>query len=621
MSFVQRKTEQNVRAASKSLFVNDRKQRGNDKKPVAEPPGLMMKFVKPNVNMIKDDKNFDLSQWEVEFANRCEERLVERSKTARNCCGNSPFCNKETHRHDQDSTLFGRLEDKVRRSVWTKRNKKDEKLQQMSMLPFYVKKTSREERIDKQNLFIFKHRKQMNDDEFIRGVKNGDLACLVLAQWRIYYSECINIMMTLDGDKRRIEDDRVRQQSEASASHGNDREVSSINEYASKQHDILGSVATNRMRLVGIRANNELKNLLQRHNVQRISLAQQSLFQMMLRNHYKNDEEVAKLDLIRSELEKYTGEIPRGRFFNEEDEVPEWEPFEEKEEKTVPPALLIDLSKEKDSEDEEPIASQPKRRKESPSKKRTWAYYSVEKKPPLLSYKAVCKSQYSYNSEGCNACTSICLNVAGTLAQAVLNSKNSGLTELEYIEQSIAWAELVKTGLVLYKQRENKEVEFEHVMELLQSGERAIGIKKHFDFEEHTGSIFQEKIVPQTTEELFDQQANPDLETAFEMCEKLADGRLPFACMITFHSHTIAVSSHSHGWHIFDSKGSIVAGMSVLFTVETRAEAIEVIKYLFNYESLKKQYETCNMAASVELDYKVSYSMFCLVLKKEEETE
>lgn len=618
MSFVQRKTEQNVRAASKSLFVNDKKQRGNEKKAAVEPPGSMMKFVKPNVKMIKDDTNFDLLQWDVEFANRCEERLVERSKTARNCCGNSPFCDKETHRHGQDSTLFGRLEDKVRRSVWTKRNKKDETLQNLSMLPFYVKKTSRDERIEKQNLFVSKHRKQMNDDEFIRGVKNGDLACLVLAQWRIYYSECINIMMTLDGDKRRIEEDRARQQSEAAASYGNDREVNSVNEYASKQHDILGSVATNRMRLVGIRANNELKNLLQRHNVQRISLAQQSLFQMMLRNHYKNDEEVAKLDLIRSELEKYTGEIPRGRFFNDEDEVPEWEPFEEKKEpeQTVSPALLIDLSKEKDSDDEE----QQQRRKETPTKKRTWAEYEIAKKPALLSYKPVCKSQFSYGDGG-NACTSICLNVAGTLAQSVLSSKDTGLTELEYIEHSIAWAELVKTGLFWYHQRKNKKVEFEHVMELLESGERSEGVKKNFDFEEHTGSIFQEKIDPKTTEELFDQQANPDLETAFEMCDKLADGRLPYACMITFHSHTIAISSHRHGWHIFDSKGSVVAGMSVLFTVETRAEAIEVIKYLFNYDSLKKQYDKCQLDASVELDYKVSYSMFCLVLKKEEETE
>jgi hypothetical protein len=331
---------------------------------------------------------------------------------------------------------------------------------------------------------------------------------------------------------------------------------------------------------------------------------------MMLRNYHKNDEEISKLELIRAELDKYTGEIPRGRFFSEDDEIPEWKPQSPSNE----PTSLIDLSKENDSEDER---ERIEIRETTLNRKRKLSEFVHTEKSPILCYKAVCGSQYSYSSEGCNACTSICLNVAGTLAQSALNCKDVGLTELEYIQRSIAWAELVKSGIAYYRQRENKKVSFEHVMELLKKSERSDAIRKYFDFEEHTGSMFQEKFIPVNEEERLDQLANPDLETAFEMCEKFADGRLPYACMITFHSHTIAVSSHRHGWHVFDSLGTIVAGMSVLFSVEKRQDAIEVIKHLFNFESHKKRYEEGSKVASVELDYNVSYSMFCIVLKKE----
>lgn len=608
MSFETRNSEQNVRVASKSLFINDKKNRGNETQDGSR-TGSMMKFVKPNVCVIREEKkNYDLSDWEVKYAEECEKRQVERPKVVRNCCGNSPFCYKKSHKHAEDNTLFGEIENKVRQSVWAKRHKKDEAEQAVSMLPFYVKRSSRDEQIEKRNLFVVKHRKQMNDDEFMNGVKSGDLAYLVLAQWRIYYAECINVMMSLDKDKLRIKEDRARQQREATRNNAD--EVQSINEYASQQLAIMGGVATNRMRVVGLRANNELKNLLQRHGVNRVSLAQQSLFQMMLRNYHKNDEEISKLELIRSELDKYTGEIPRGRFFSEDDEIPEWKPASP----LNTTGFLIDLSKENDSEDD---GERIELRETTFSRKRKLSAFVHTEKSPTLCYKAVCGSQYSYNSEGCNACTSICLNVAGTLAQSALNCKHVGLTELEYIQRSIAWAELVKSGIESYRQRENQKVEFEHVMELLKKSERSDAIRKYFDYEEHTGSMFQEKFEPTNESERLDQLANPDLETAFEMCEKFAGDRLPYACMITFHSHTIAVSSHRHGWHVFDSLGTTVAGKSVLFSVETRRDAIEVIKHLFNFEQNKKRYDEGNKTASVELDYNISYSMFCIVLKKE----
>ena len=613
--------EENIRAASKSLFVNDKKNRGketqdNDKRGQVD----ITKFAKPNVKLsfVKEEsKAYDLSDWEVQYARWCEERLVE-GVTGRQCCGNSPFCSKESHQHDEDSTAFGQLENKVRTSLWMRR-RKVEHLQTRPLLPLYVKNLQEDVAIEKQNLFVSEHKKQMSDAEFIRGVKSGELSYLVLAQWRVYYSEYANITLTLSNEQREIELTRQRQQEEASHSTTNARELTSINDYAAQRQMSLASVATNRLRIINIRASNELKNLLQRHGVRRLSLAQHSLFQMMLRNHRQNESESKKLELIRSELEKYTNdeEQPRGRFFSENDTMPEptatQHPPSPRKDDAVNKTMLIDLVGHDDPDAD--VDDKPPSRERG--KKRTWSeFVHHEQRSPLECYRAVCKSQYSYNSEDCNACTSICLNVAGGLAQTAIDHTSWGVTELDYINRCINWAEMVKSGIDAYRNRENKSVSFEHVMELLKRGVRAEAVKANFDFVEHTGSMFQEKFIPKTDEEALEQSMNPDLETALELCEQFAAGRLPYSCMITFHSHTIAASSHRHGWHIFDSLGTIVAGKSVLFSVETRADAIRVIRHLFNVESLQKLYEARDKTASVQLDYEVSYSLFCMVLKK-----
>lgn len=517
-----------------------------------------------------------------------EATLSQRSFPApdNHSCGNSPFCTDEKHRHDQDQTSHGKFEQRVRTSAWVG-ERKELCVESVSQVPVYPSGEYAASGASKET-----HKHEMSAADFMEGVKSGDLATHVLALMRIYCAELKNIERTTAEQMEEIEACRKRQQTEA----GDGAELESVNRHALLKKMQLPSEAADKMRILDLTTSEQLSALLRRHKVPRYFVVQASLFRLVVSRSttYAEESEYAILERVNDAISRADDEGPlvvpadATTSFNEDNAK------SESGRRASPPPVYF--------------GEGSKRRRSSAGQDSTVESLFVSSGSENVQDErvlAVCPSQFFF-AAGCTACTSICVNVASTLVQARHTSASSGMSELVYIERGVDWNMLVENGVTWWKEASREP---EHTMEVLGADQRGIAIRSAFNIFEHAGSLFDEKRDPLNEEDRLSLMANPDLESALEMCEKEAK-TARFACVVTFHGHSIALSSHAHGWHVFDSAGSTILGMSVLFSLPTRREAIDVVRRLFNVNDLDP-----DIHSGGTLDEHRTYSLLCLTLK------
>lgn len=582
------KAENNVHAETKKLFV---KKQSSAPVVTDKSNRLISEFTKPkevaqkktetlaqtstvSARRIDDAAAANLKDGDIEYARSCERRLVERA--VKNACGNSPFCINEKHRHEDDHTAFGQRENAVRRSVWLKQQRFPASKKSAMMLPDYPfdKKYDR-----------FSSDQEMSAEDFAAGLKRGDVEYLVLAHFRIYYAEHANIIQTVTRNYNEVDAERRRKQREAAtaaAAVSSSAELDSINEFYNSKRLSFAGDATNRMRVLEIVTMQKLKSLLKTLNVPRINVVLAALMQLVLSDRYKDEPELDVLDAIKTTLlgrEHDTVSYDAAQTFNSPH-------MERRQPQKV---LAID----------DVTQASKKRKLDEPSRR------------SAPQWSEVCPSQFDF-ADKCNACSSICLNVAATLCQSSRDSISMRMEEPLFIERLLEWEALVRNGVDHWLERENKQYAHQHVMELLAAGNRATTIKEKFAYFEFTGSLFADKPSEQDAVDAEMQRTHPDLHTALELCDVEVGKRRPFACIVTFHGHSICVSCHAHGWYVFDSAGGGVSSKSVLFACEAVEDVVALVKKIFK----TKEHDERLPAAGITLDEHVSYSLFCLVLKQ-----
>lgn len=525
---------------------------------------------------------------ELQFAQAAQRRTTPTRQNA-DACGNSPFCTNETHRHADDDTFSGRREQRIRASLWARSRKLlADNIVTLPAYPFVVV-------VVDGAVSVATNSKQMTDEEFLRLLKASDLATHVLALLRVYYAESDNVTRSALAKQAELRAERERQQAEARAAAGEGvhlPDVESINRHAEMQAERIVDEGTDRLRVLELTASEQLRALLRRFNVPRQSVAHAVLFEFMTMNEarLRSEPEVQIRAMIENSLRSLneTGELASMSW-------PQW-----------------NLGSDSSSSSSSAATAEEQRRERTPKRARSPPASSAQVRRSTVvvsaSVAAVAPDQFFFEKH-CNACTSICVNVVVTLARAAVEASEVGVSEREYIERTINWHRLVENGVNWWLDRLNKSENNEHVMDVLGSGARGDAIRQAFRIFEYAGSLFATKRRPCDEDERLTMLANPDLETALEMCERDA-GSLPFACMLTFHNHSIALSAHAHGWHVFDSGGAKIAGHSVLFTMPTRREAIDVVRELFHVDAIDPTEPGTRTA-----DEHVTFSLFGLAPK------
>ena len=600
-----------------------------------------------------DSLESELSVEEIAYAALAVSRVIECAAPRGSACGNSPFCRSKKHGHDSDATELGLLESKIRNSA----DYRDTVgAHVVPAYPFNCFECGLMKQKNGTN--AAKHR--MSSREFFDGLKRNHLASVVLAHWRIYFLEFANLGATFSKQREQIEADRMRHQTEANAvAERPERfvQLNSVNAYYDEMRDANGGEGVAAFRLLQLTSSQQLKHLLQRHNVPKLNVVHAALYDMMMTTRdYSDRDEQHILDLIRSKIEQLSAQEGGVASEYSDFEAPEWRPIydrlqkEADEEAAIAAAIgvqarattttttttneqtkrrrtdedvvdvdsyqkpVIDLTKLSGDDEDEDVDDKRLVRERRDNEKVREFFAMTEgvrrSTNPLGSFKVVCGSQFMF-AKDCNACTSICVNVAGTLAQATMRCVDVKVSELCYVTSIVSWAHLVENGVAYWHARTNKEEEQEHIFDIMKGGERAVAIRENFDTAEYSGSMFSGKLTPVTAEERDFYLAKPDLESAFEFFRKHTDNRLPLSYVLTFHNHSIAISEHHYGWHVFDSGGSVVADMSVLYTVRTVADVLQVVRFLFNVDGIDP-----NEPGGRTPDQHQSYSLFAFALKQ-----
>lgn len=624
-SFAVAKQDKPISVQTKRLFVKETKTTKKNAA-AAEKTRSIAEFAKPipkgsfpspsprltqslstNVERPSDEILSDLTVEEIAYAALAQGRVVVSEK--RGPCGNSPFCRETNHGHGGDETEFGRLEATIRKAADFKDRVG------VRVLPPYPANNF-ECGLLKQKNTSYEPKHRMSNAEFSDGLKNDDLAFHVLAQWRIYFSEMANIVATTARRKVELEEQRQRHQLEANNAADRFVQLESVNKYYDEivKADIGENLA--QARLLQLSASQKLKHLLARHNMSKINVLQATLHGLMMSiRDYSKSAESEFLMMIRQTIRGLSTE--EDHFDFDDDDCPPWKPiYDEIERKANQEAIAetISMGAKMRAAPAQQKANVVVDLTEEHTKKRSFAEMAQEHSDyfnPLKCYKAVCGSQFQF-AENCNACTSICMNIAATLAQATKLSQEIRMSEIEYVNSYLNWRELVENGVNHWINRTNKEEVQEHVFDITRSGERAEMIRQRYDTCEYTGSLFATKTTPTTEAEKNDYLANPDLESAFDFFREYTGNRLPATYVMTFHNHAIAISHHSYGWHVFDSGGGTVDGKSVLFTVRSVSDVLKVVRHLFFVDQLDE-----NTPGKRTLDEHRSYSLFCMTLKRE----
>jgi len=591
----------------------------------------------------------ELSVEEIAYAALAVSRVIEGSSSRVSACGNSPFCRKNNHGHESDKTELGLLESKIRNSADYRDTIGSH------VVPAYPF-NSFESGLVKQKTTNNTAKHHMSNRTFSDGLKRDDLATAVLAHWRIYFLEFANIGATFSKKREQIEVDRLKHQSEANAVVDRPElfvQLDSVNAYYDEMRDAIGGEGVAAFRLLQLTSSQQLKHLLQRHNVPKLNVVHAALYEMMMsKSDYSDHDEHEILNQIRVKIEQLSAQEGAVDSEYSNFDVPEWRPIYDKLQKEADEEAaaaatigvqrrattttttandnkrrrtddtetgrepLIDLTKFDDDDDVDDKRLMREHDEERKRQEFLEMTNGLRQSTDLFgSFKVVCGSQFTF-AKDCNACTSICVNVAATLAQAASKCVEMNVSELCYVTSIVSWAHLVENGVTYWLERMDKKFVQEHIFDIMKEGERADAIREHFVTAEYSGSMFSRKITPVTAEEIDFFLAKPDLESAFEMFREHTEKSFPLSYILTFHNHSIALSEHNYGWHVFDSYGGVIANRSVLYTVQTVKDALEVVRSLFKVNEIDQ-----NDPGDRTMDEHHSYSMVGFALKKKNEQQ
>jgi len=556
-------------------------------------------------------------------------------------CGNSPYCVDWSHRHEDDTTALGRLEHKVRKSRTSV--KRIASGRYSTCLPAHPC-DARAFGLENKN-FASADANRMSNEDFIAGVRSGDIAYLLLGVLRIYHGEFVNITESTLRESAEIESVAQQHNDGLMAVDENSLLAAArrgIWKNADDRVRACRALALDRQRTLRYSTRLHLIKLLREHGIEREMTVLAQILEMIDDPiAYLGRHESEALQRIRSILDAAREE---GALFGDEYRSRPW---------------VLDITSDDDENEEDRHADEPKQRRieapQSPKKRpRPRSPEPAENlqrvlqvlkaqlgQSPLstapvaprmpnvveqtlqapqssaeeeITVEAVGRSQFCYGPR-VFACTSISVNAASTLARADATAAAHGVETSLFLRRVHSWTRTVEIGIDWWQRRFDRSQSMENIDDIVTRGPHAEELRATFDILQFDGSLFAEPHEPRTEAERIEQLNCPDLETALVRCRNQMKQRT-FGCAVNSGDRTISLSSHPHGWHVFDSHGSTIADSSVLFSAKSLAAAVFVVKRLLGAEERSANLEQMRNACLEQNMKRLQYQMACFALKE-----